>query len=477
MRTSLSESAKLEKNLQCTYSLQSVLLMAAFLTLFVPLYTISASSRLIATDHNRIIWKMVVQRPLETIVQRPTPFPLPIPDQISPKVHSVRIPSLPESHLTYCLNVHPGASPEETRRAVFQSAPDVFQHLEAKTPIASPRGIGLWLPDAVSREWNNNDALLQWKDQLDEAGLYVPTMNGFPYGTFHGRRIKQDVYRPDWSDSARIEYTIRLAEILARLLPEGIDGTISTLPVTYREWGDPDRIGAAADGLIQVVRHLRRLEVETGRVVRLAIEPEPDCWIDDVESVVRFWAFMRERLSSADADADAWERYAGLCLDTAHVAALFEDPLEVLDVLRRESIPIHKMQISAVPEVPVGADPKTTLALFQDEIYLHQTCLLESTGEKTRYPDLDVALADHDSSSDTVWRTHFHVPLTWRPEPPLRTTTDLISPRFLRQAYEDGVRHFELEVYCLGLMLPNEDAVHDMLASDLAELMRRFEAI
>ena len=387
----------------------------------------------------------------------------------------MQIPLFPDSHLTYCLNVHLGASPEETRRAVFHSAPDVFQHLEAKTPIATTRGIGLWLSDAVSREWNNDDVLQSLKDQLNEAGLYVPTMNGFPFGTFHGSRVKQDVYKPDWSESARIEYTIRLAEILARLLPEGVDGTISTLPVTYREWGDPDRIEAAANGLLQVVRCLQRLEAETGRVVRLAIEPEPDCWIDDVESVVRFWTFMRERQSLAD--AEAWGRYAGLCLDTAHVAALFEEPLEVLDVLRLESIPIHKMQISAVPEVPVRANPKTLLAIFQDEIYLHQTCMLESNGEKTRYSDLDVALADRERTPDTTWRTHFHVPLTWHPEPPLRTTTDLISPQFLRQAHEDGVRHFELEVYCLGLMLPDENAVHDMLASDLAELMRRFEAI
>ena len=59
------------------------------------------------------------------------------------------------------------------------------------------------------------------------------TINGFPHGTFHGQPVKADVHAPDWRSEERVAYTLRLAEILAALLPDGVDGTISTSPLSY----------------------------------------------------------------------------------------------------------------------------------------------------------------------------------------------------------------------------------------------------
>ena len=54
--------------------------------------------------------------------------------------------------------------------------------------------------------------------------LYVFTINGFPYGTFHGTRVKEEVYLPDWRDEERLRYTDELADLLAKLLPDGVGG-------------------------------------------------------------------------------------------------------------------------------------------------------------------------------------------------------------------------------------------------------------
>ena len=62
------------------------------------------------------------------------------------------------------------------------------------------------------------------------------TVNGFPHGTFHGQPVKADVHAPDWSHDERVDYTLRLAEILSALLPDGVDGTISTSPLSYKAW-------------------------------------------------------------------------------------------------------------------------------------------------------------------------------------------------------------------------------------------------
>ena len=58
------------------------------------------------------------------------------------------------------------------------------------------------------------------QDLLARHDLYVFTLNGFPYGPFHGVRVKEEVYQPDWSYPERLAYTNQLADLL-RLLPDG----------------------------------------------------------------------------------------------------------------------------------------------------------------------------------------------------------------------------------------------------------------
>ena len=71
---------------------------------------------------------------------------------------------------------------------------------------------------------------------LEEKNCYVFTINGFPYGNFHGERVKEQVYRPDWSNPDRLEYTVLLFEILEKLLQPGEEGSVSTLPGSFKEF-------------------------------------------------------------------------------------------------------------------------------------------------------------------------------------------------------------------------------------------------
>ena len=78
--------------------------------------------------------------------------------------------------------------------------------------------------------------LLSFQKWLEEKNCYVFTINGFPYGNFHGERVKEQVYRPDWSTSDRLEYTVLLFEILEKLLQPGEEGSVSTLPGSFKEF-------------------------------------------------------------------------------------------------------------------------------------------------------------------------------------------------------------------------------------------------
>ena len=128
-------------------------------------------------------------------------------------------------------------------------------------------GVGLRLSALASEALAAPRELDRFKDFLAREGLYVFTINGFPYGPFHGTRVKEDVYQPDWRFPERLAYSNRLADLLAALLPDDpeLQGSVSTVPATFRPIGEePGAIQAIADNLLRHAAHLVRLEQQIG---------------------------------------------------------------------------------------------------------------------------------------------------------------------------------------------------------------------
>src|SRR5919202_4282075 len=97
-------------------------------------------------------------------------------------------------HLTYCTNIHPGEGWDEVSRQL-QTYPTA---LKARLSPEAPFGIGLRLSGRESVELLQGKRLADFKRFLEREGLYVFTLNGFPYGPFHGVPVKADVHAPDW---------------------------------------------------------------------------------------------------------------------------------------------------------------------------------------------------------------------------------------------------------------------------------------
>src|SRR5688572_17488880 len=135
-------------------------------------------------------------------------------------------------HLTYCTNIHPA----DGWPAVFENIRRIAPVLKARLSASAPFGLGLRLSAGEARELLEGDRLADFKAFLDREGLYVAIINGFPYGAFHGAPVKTNVYAPDWRDDARVQYTTNLIEILRRLVPDGVDGGVSTAPLSYKPW-------------------------------------------------------------------------------------------------------------------------------------------------------------------------------------------------------------------------------------------------
>ena len=137
--------------------------------------------------------------------------------------------------LSYCTNIHPAESWAETREALFTCVPRIRQELAAMdSPLKET-------PHAV-------ETLKSW---LEDQGARVETLNGFPYGNFHGQRVKERVFQPDWTTPERFEYTCNLFRILALIGDEQADRlTVSTLPASH-SWfhADEERIFSRLDAM------------------------------------------------------------------------------------------------------------------------------------------------------------------------------------------------------------------------------------
>ena len=372
--------------------------------------------------------------------------------------------------LAYCTNVHPGRDLQETRAALEQYACAVKERYSPQHPMA----VGLWLSAQTSRELlEERRELDEFGAWLEEAGLVPCTMNGFPYGDFHQEVVKHQVYRPAWWESARADYTCRLAEILDHLLPPRVTGTISTLPIGWPPDGEASgHWRAAAQELQRTVAFLRRLAEQRGRRIVVCLEPEPGCLLQSAQDVV---AFCEEHLWSLH-EPSWWREHLGVCHDICHSAVMFEDQVDAVETYRRAELPIAKVQISAAVELWLEGRPqdeaeaaRDELAKFDEPRYLHQTVWRSPSGQTCFFEDLQAALTDPRGLEQSEWRTHFHVPIYLKEIGRLETTQDEID-RCLQALSKDEVLHFEVETYAWSVLPEGlrEPSLADGIAREMA---------
>jgi hypothetical protein len=344
-------------------------------------------------------------------------------------------------HLTYCTNIHPAVGWEAVQASLREHAPA----LKARLSPEAPFGIGLRLSGAESAELLEGDRLAEFRAWLDAERLYVFTINGFPHGTFHGQPVKADVHAPDWRSEERVAYTLRLAEILDALLPPGVDGTISTSPLSYGPWIDGAGLDTCTANVARVGEELR------GTRIALAIEPEADGALADVDDLVRWWP-------------DALDRdHVTVCFDACHSAVAFEEPEAALAALDEAAIRIGKAQLSAALRLPVVA--RAELERFADPIYLHQVTQRSKDGSLQSWPDLPEALSGYGGGEE--WRVHFHVPIFMESYGALRSTQDHL--RDVIERVRTRTAHLEIETYTWDV-LPA-----DLKASSVDSIAREYE--
>ena len=364
--------------------------------------------------------------------------------------------------LAYSTNVHAAESWSETLRALEQ----ITLAVRAAVAPSERFGIGLRLSDRASRELLEPAVLDAFREWLEAHDCYVFTINGFPFGKFHGSRVKERVFLPDWTSSQRLEYTNRLFDILAVLLPNDCEGSVSTLPGSLKEFVREDaQLEAIRRNLLRCAQHIADLSNRHGRALHLGLEPEPLGLFENTAETLRFF----EQLPS---------EHLGLNYDACHFAVEYEDPLESLRALQNAGIRVSKLHLSSALRCLAPNEPVALLQSFQDQVYLHQVIARLTDRDLRRYKDLPLALAENQPAEE--WRIHFHVPLYAQLSPPLSSTIDhVMGVLDWLAANPRACSHLEMETYTWHV-LPDSlrsDSLADQLTREydwtLARLRER----
>ncbi|MEU6482667.1 metabolite traffic protein EboE [Streptomyces sp. NPDC046887] len=342
-------------------------------------------------------------------------------------------------HLSYCTNVHAAEDFDGVLSQLTRYAEPVRERLGTDR-----LGLGLWLArPVVTRLLADPRALGTLRRELGLRGLEVVSLNAFPYAGFHAPSVKKDVYRPDWTDPRRLAYTLDCARVLAALLPgDALRGSISTLPMAWREPASAQTPHIARRYLESLAVGLGDLARRTGRTVRVGLEPEPGCLIESTLQATESLAGLdRERI--------------GICLDTCHLAVGFEQPTEALRRLSGAGLDVVKTQASCALEAADPSDPATRAALgrFAEQRFLHQTRERGAGGRPAAVDDLPQALAGELPGRDP-WRVHFHIPVHQQPQPPLGTTRPVLldALRALLGGPTAVTDHVEVETYTWSVL-------------------------
>lgn len=373
-------------------------------------------------------------------------------------------------HLTYCTNIHGGEKWEDHFRLLREHFPRIKRAVSPHRPM----GLGLRLSDLASKALLDREKLTELNDWLTSENGYVFTMNGFPFGDFHEDVVKAQVHAPDWTTPERLRYTKRLFDILAELLPQGMDGGVSTSPLAYRHWYNESENSwqemreRTTQQVADVALYLTRLYHEQGKVLHLDIEPEPDGVLETGQEFIGWYVgelipVATKLLVSAlditpDEAEEAVKRHIRLCYDVCHFALGYEDHNDVIDALVRHGIRVGKFQISAALKamLPSGRAARQAIGevfmAFDEPTYLHQVIAKQAGGQVCRFkdlPDAQVALFDEQT---TEWRSHFHIPIFLEDLGTLQSTqSDIIAVLSIQQD-KSLTKHLEVETYTWGVL-------------------------
>ena len=349
--------------------------------------------------------------------------------------------------LGYCTNVHQGNTFQDVLHTIQTICKPICETTHDK-------GIGLWFSNVASQEVDTG----KLRDTLQQSGAKLFTLNGFPYSDFHEAVVKHKVYTPNWCTQERLDYTLRLATILADVV-DSSDAGISTVPLGWSN--DAFETKDSARQIQKCIEGLQEIEHNTGVCVHLDIETEPGCRLQRSSDLSNF-------VNTYFGDDEVARRFLRVCHDTCHAAVMHETVEDSIDNYKEAGLIIGKVQLSCAIEVDFTADTTNqvleALQSIAEPRYLHQTTI-QDEGEVKFFENLPDVPLENPSG---IWRVHYHIPIHAKNFGSLGTTQSDLQ-RSIPLLKNAGATEWEVETYTWDVM-PSELRIGDLVDSISKEL-------
>ena len=359
-------------------------------------------------------------------------------------------------HLAYCTHVHRGETWAETFASLQQHT------LRVRDLVCAGRrfGIGLRLSGRAAQGLKAGTALVEFQRWLDRNQCYVFTIDGFAFGYYYGIQTQDPLYAPDWASPERLAYTNLLFDLLAQLLPAGIEGSVSSLPGSFK--GFPlhaEALKSIRGNLWRCIEHVARVCEQTGRKMHLALEPEPLCLLESSAETLQLF----DRLRAEHPRDPRLTEHLGVDYDTCHFAVEFEEPQNALSCLVHHGIKVSKIHLSSALTARPTAEACAALKGLMDPDQLHQVCARDSGGQRIIYRDIRDALlagphpeaASAEAAALPEWRIHLHIPLGNPPAAPFGNTNEhVLGVLDWLGRHPAHCAHLEMKTYSWRILPP-----------------------
>jgi len=278
-----------------------------------------------------------------------------------------------------------------------------------------------------------------------------------------------------------------VAEILAKLLPTGMVGSVSTVPGTFKSaLQGTDGGPTMAANMARHVARLLDIARRTDREIVLALEPEPCCFLETIDETLAFFhdhvlsdatIGLLARLANVNVGTAraALRRHLGVCYDICHGAVEYEDPAAAFAAFDQAKIRVAKLQLSSALRLPlVDAASEAALKAFDDGVYLHQV-VERQDGMIRRFIDLPPALAAlRAGTAGGEWRVHCHVPVFLEAAGSLQSTQPTLRQALGCVRNRTVSPHLEVETYTWSVLPPQlrQASLSEAIAHELQWVLR-----
>jgi len=365
-------------------------------------------------------------------------------------------------NITYCSNIFK----EQTLLKLLLKIENYSNKLRFKFNTKT-LGLSLCISNSLSNNLNNIDSLSFFLKWLTNNKLYMYSINGFVYKTFHIKKIKENIYYPDWTSNKRFLYTKKLILLLDIINNILYNGSISTVPVSSMFFLQKKNIKyffyKTSININKILFILIDLYNNKKKYIHLDIEPEPYCLIENIINFIFFYnnwitplsiQFLYKKLKINKIKSIYHiKNHINLCYDICHFSIICNNHLNIIKLIKKNNISIGRLQISSAlkalfyKNANLNTILKTELLFLINSNFLHQTTLINKKKYIYKYPDIFPAL-NSDLNNIIELRTHCHLPIYMNHYKNfLFTTNNETKNCILKILKTFKIYHLEIETY------------------------------